>query len=220
MPSGTALSHKRPGKAPEEREDSAVCSKALERLVSNPSFWSITGGLPKPPRYDYSPRLTSDNGRQMVAAALPTSFSNKAPLFGKNETYRELVSRFSKNGEFRESFGKDLREYFAERRVDWLESVWLEWDTRGSAPVIKISPGQTQMCELGGSYVSQSASTKEQLDVLMACACLFLERLYSALDECKTPARTERLFRPDEGGATGYVASVDLKGAAKGGRRK
>ena len=214
MTDGTvAFVHGRQYKEPESdaKAEPAVSARAFNRLVSNPSFQSVTGKLPRPERHGYVPQVVVTRDQPQVAAALPGSFSNRAVFLGKNEKYRELVSRFSRNAGFRSSFENELKEYFTEQQVDWLEGVWLEWDTRGSAPVIRISPGQPQMCDLGGNYVSLSADTKEQLDVLLACTCLFLEKLYCALDECKTPARTERLFKADDDSATGYAVSIDLR---------
>jgi len=230
MADGTTLAHRRQddasgtgtkaeATAPRHAMDrpvvSPVSGQALKSLVSDPSFESVKKKLPKPRHYDYVPEFTFTGGCWRVTAVLPYAFSNKSSIFSKREKYKELVVKFSKSAEFREGFEKDLKEYFGkkEHRVDWLESVWLEWGTKGSAPLITILPERgTQMCDLGGDYVSHNSDTDEQLNVLMACTCIFLERLYLMLDKHKALAKTKRLFGKEEiRNAEGDVVSIDLK---------
>lgn len=194
---------------------SHISRQAVVDFASDPSFESVVKRLEWPRHHDYLPDFVFTGGCWRVMAVLPYAFSKKASVFGKDEKYKELVGGFSKSAEFRERFEKDLKEYFSceEHGVDWLDSVLVEWGAKGSAPLIMLLPERSaKMYDIGGEYLSHNAYTDEQLNVLMACTCIFLRRLYVALDEREALFDVKRLLGKKEvRKAEGDVTHIDLR---------
>lgn len=163
-----------------------VLSRDAQRLLrGSQAFAKITSELQPPLRYSYFPRYTS------VAEPCYTGFINAAwpidardGMNGPRHAYRDKVKGIYSDPKFIASVERSFADYLQWHTLAAGDHIKTKWHDDGRAPhIFFLESNGSWMHDEGSTYTDHNLFTLRSADALMACTCLFLEKLYLRLAE-------------------------------------